>query len=133
MTERQDCFGVHDLTSMEIEKRKREDEGEIAGKRPKKGAEAAAPDPEEGEVEEFFAILERIHFAVKYFRQDGGGGGLDRAAKGQPPPSSKWHPTFEKEDFEEVDSVKGPGEVVDEEGEEEEDGGLDLNAEPQPE
>ncbi|CAN1181358.1 Protein NIM1-INTERACTING 2 [Linum perenne] len=50
--------------------------------------------PEE-EVEEFFAILRRIHVAVKYFKKSGGGGG------GQS--RKRRRPTFEKEDLVEID------------------------------
>ncbi|KAK4426894.1 hypothetical protein Salat_1458200 [Sesamum alatum] len=100
---------------MEMEKdrkRKRVEKGEAAragGQMSSKGqaAEDAAP-PTEEEVEEFFAILRRMHVAVKYFQKgasngEGGSGGLPAAA-GYRRPSKRA-----------------------------ENGGLDLNAVPEPE
>ncbi|GER29880.1 NIM1-interacting 2 [Striga asiatica] len=66
---------------MELEnKRKREDNGEANGKTREAregsgggGAHASASQPEDEEVEEFFAILRRIHVAVKYFKGRNGG------------------------------------------------------------
>ncbi|CAL1408215.1 unnamed protein product [Linum trigynum] len=91
---------------------------------------AAAP---EEEVEEFFAILRRIHVAVKYFERSGvEAGSLLSAGK-------RWRPSFEKEDF--VSGGGGSDEVVavgdcddggnyKEAGSEVERAGLDLNSDP---
>ncbi|KAJ9140732.1 hypothetical protein P3X46_031340 [Hevea brasiliensis] len=101
---------------MEAEKRKREDDAKsIEGEKSKEkgvvnGGEAVA----EEEVEEFFAILRRIHVAVKYFEKNDGG--------------KRWKPSFEIEDFEEVN-----GEVEGEKKEEDsldENTGFDLNSDP---
>ncbi|KAF2311105.1 hypothetical protein GH714_019577 [Hevea brasiliensis] len=101
---------------MEAEKRKREDDAKsIEGEKSKEkgvvnGGEAVA----EEEVEEFFAILRRIHVAVKYFEKNDGG--------------KRWKPSFEIEDFEEVN-----GEVEGEKKEEDsldESTGFDLNSDP---
>ncbi|XP_051122491.1 protein NEGATIVE REGULATOR OF RESISTANCE-like [Andrographis paniculata] len=88
---------------MDEEKRKHEDgEGDdySSAKRGKPAAaagrneEGAAP-PGDEEVDEFFAILKRIHVAVKYFQERGA-----VAA----PEKSVWTPAFRREDFE---GVKG--------------------------
>ena len=76
----------------------------------------------EEEVEEFFAILRRIHVAVKYFENSNGPG---MAAK-------RWKPSFEREDFQvEANDVK-IGKKKKEEGVEE-NKGLDLNVGPETE
>ncbi|KDP29399.1 hypothetical protein JCGZ_18320 [Jatropha curcas] len=98
---------------MEAEKRKREDDGErkrSKGKRALNQRETAAT---EEEVEEFFAILRRIRVAVKYFEKNDG---------------KRWEPSFEKEDFEEVN-----GDIEPKRKEEDcvdENTGLDLNSDP---
>ncbi|KAI3433233.1 uncharacterized protein J3R85_007129 [Psidium guajava] len=65
-------------------RRKREDDGTASGgkKRPK-GPESAAAgeqaaDPTEEEVEEFYAILRRMHAALKYFENGKKGEGSRR-------------------------------------------------------
>ncbi|CAL1392759.1 unnamed protein product [Linum trigynum] len=92
---------------------------------------ARAAPPEE-EVEEFFAILRRIHVAVKYFEKSGAEAGSLLSGK-------RWRPSFEKEDFVEIDDVAvgecGEGGNYKEaaEGEVEVEGaGLDLNSDPPP-
>ncbi|KZV31866.1 hypothetical protein F511_39196 [Dorcoceras hygrometricum] len=52
---------------MEAEKRKREDGGDAGGNRENGGAKTEEPGDEE--VEEFFAIMRRIHVAVRYFKE----------------------------------------------------------------
>lgn len=108
------------MSSMEVEKRKRKDDGETNGKpREDNGAvKRAAPPPDE-EVEEFFAIVKRIRVAVKYFqRRDG-----VRSVGGEPAAKPTWSPSFEREDF---DGVKtGP-----EGSRGHEKTGLDLNSDP---
>ncbi|PSR88271.1 NRR repressor like [Actinidia chinensis var. chinensis] len=108
---------------MEAEKRKRSDDLEADGKRGRVGEDnGAMTEPEDDEVEEFYAILRRIRVAVEYFEKGNGDGGR-RELKGKRK-ASRWSPSFQREDFEEVDGgVKGPGEV---EGH----AGLDLNVDP---
>ncbi|TQD92405.1 hypothetical protein C1H46_021966 [Malus baccata] len=74
---------------MDADKRKRDDGGELEGKRArgveedrKKGQETVT----EEEVEEFFAILRRIQVAAKHFGKTA---------------SMEWRRSFEVEDFEE--------------------------------
>ena len=79
---------------MEAEKRKRGDgAGESSSKRKKEmKAEITVTD---GEVEEFYAILRRIHVAVTYLKKGNGRGSLKNA--------------FELEDFERVDDIEQRG------------------------
>uniref|UniRef100_A0A6N2N401 Uncharacterized protein n=1 Tax=Salix viminalis TaxID=40686 RepID=A0A6N2N401_SALVM len=100
---------------MEAEKRKREDDGKMNGK--EEGVlKGGQQEVEEEEVEEFFAILRRIHVAVKYFEKSEG---------------KKWRPLLEREDFKELD-----GADLDTEKKEGnsfyENSGLDLNLDPNP-
>ncbi|OMO90268.1 hypothetical protein CCACVL1_07430 [Corchorus capsularis] len=111
---------------MEPEKRKRRDDDvEVDdGKKDKRkgsisGGESAVSDKEEEEVEEFFAILRRIHVAVKYFEK-GNGGGRKLTM------NNEWKPSFLLQDFEGDNDVKSEGKTEDLE----EDSGLDLNLEP---
>ncbi|KAL8052853.1 hypothetical protein ABFX02_05G032200 [Erythranthe guttata] len=113
---------------MELEKRKRKcDGGEAAaaegkrGKKLRKGEEpadavkeAVPPPPGDEEVEEFFAILKRIHVAVKYFQKRNGGRDLT---------VTDWCPSFKTEDFDGANKVS---EKIEGKG----DTGLDLNSEP---
>ncbi|CAI0459108.1 unnamed protein product [Linum tenue] len=100
-------------------KKRRQAESEEEETRP---ARAAAP--EEEEVEEFFAILRRIHVAVKYFEKSGAEAGSLLSGK-------RWRPSFEKEDFVEIDDLAAVGDC-DEAGSEVEGAGLDLNSDPPP-
>ncbi|KAL3501705.1 hypothetical protein ACH5RR_036154 [Cinchona calisaya] len=124
---------------MEVEKRKRFDEGEVDGKKIKgsrqeaenveKAAAAAKKEVDDGdgdgdgdgdrEVEEFYAILRRIHVAVKYFEKGNGGKKTNVVA------AKPWSPYFEREDFEVVNGDKNQETVVGNVG-------LDLNADPDP-
>ncbi|OAY31308.1 hypothetical protein MANES_14G101600v8 [Manihot esculenta] len=74
---------------MEADKRKRKgDSHSTEGDRSKeKGVVHGGEAVSEEEVEEFFAILKRIHVAVKYFEKNDG---------------KRWKPSFMKEDFEEI-------------------------------
>ncbi|KAL0408853.1 UNVERIFIED_CONTAM: hypothetical protein Sradi_1819700 [Sesamum radiatum] len=109
---------------MDVEKRKREDDG--GAHVGKKGTACQDEDgvsvvvaPEDEEVEEFFAILKRIHVAVKYFRERKGGDPCtDRDSTVTP-----WSPSFEREDFEGVKKDV-------ESSEENQNAGLDLNSDP---
>lgn len=106
---------------MEVEKRKRKDDGESNGKRGKSregdhGVKEEVVPPDE-EVEEFFAILKRMQVAVKYFQSRNGGG--DAAA-------TAWSPSFKPEDFE---GVKKDGNSS-EETQNYTNAGLDLNFDP---
>ncbi|XP_057765771.1 protein NEGATIVE REGULATOR OF RESISTANCE-like [Salvia miltiorrhiza] len=110
------------MSSMEVEKRKRNDDGETNGKpREDTGAQkrATPPLPPDEEVEEFFAIVKRIRVALKYFqRRDG-----VRCVGGEAAAKPTWSPSFEREDF---DGVK-----PDPEGSRvHEKTGLDLNSHP---
>ncbi|KAL0430120.1 UNVERIFIED_CONTAM: hypothetical protein Sradi_0638000 [Sesamum radiatum] len=107
---------------MEKEKRKRQDDGEAAGKRgaPREdndGVQRSVPADEE--VEEFFAILKRIQVAVKYFKRRNGDRCTDEGLTAKP----LWRPSFEREDFDGV--KKEPAR-----SEEDQNGGLDLNSDP---
>ncbi|XP_021299932.1 protein NIM1-INTERACTING 2-like [Herrania umbratica] len=103
---------------MESEKRKRGDDGEEEGKRAN-GGEANVTEEEEEEMEEFFAILKRIHVAVKYFEKANRGG---RTLRGE----GDWRPSFLLEDFGGDHDVKNERKREDSA----EDSGLDLNLEP---
>ncbi|KAL0446892.1 UNVERIFIED_CONTAM: hypothetical protein Slati_1817100 [Sesamum latifolium] len=110
---------------MDVEKRKREDDGGAnVGKKAKAcqdedAAVKVVVAPEDEEVEEFFAILKRIHVAVKYFRERKGGDPCtDRDLTVTP-----WSPSFEREDFEGVKKDV-------ESSEENQNAGLDLNSDP---
>ncbi|XP_047944298.1 uncharacterized protein LOC125190918 [Salvia hispanica] len=97
------------MSSVQVEKRKRQGEGKSREDNGGHKRPAVAPPPDE-EVEEFFAMVKRIRVALKYFKnRDGVRGGA--AAK------PAW--TFEREDF---DGVK-----TDPEGSH---AGLDLNSDP---
>ncbi|KAK9091255.1 hypothetical protein Sjap_024432 [Stephania japonica] len=126
---------------MDSEKRKRQANGADNGRRTK------ARDEEEGtekvtvtvaektdeEVEEFFAILRRLHSAVRDYKRDGPAGN----GNGNNEPNGDvrhelwkrptWKPSFEWGDFEGVN-----GAVTSRPQEEEEEEGyvLDLNADP---
>ncbi|XAR72359.1 hypothetical protein NMG60_11018971 [Bertholletia excelsa] len=96
---------------MEAEKRKQADDGEGEGKRIKisegNTSTAAAAEPGDGEVEEFFAILRRLHAASKYFTKGHGG---EAVRKGPPAAVARWSPSFRREDFLEADGEEeGPG------------------------
>ncbi|KAI4357828.1 hypothetical protein L6164_001751 [Bauhinia variegata] len=85
----------------------------------------------EEEVEEFFAILRRIHVAVKYFEKAEGSGRKLTAKK-----MNSWKPSFQVEDFEKDDGVRDGAVDVDDHNNSrredlvEESSGLDLNSEP---
>ncbi|XP_027156766.1 protein NIM1-INTERACTING 2 [Coffea eugenioides] len=122
---------------MEVEKRKRFDEEAVNGKKVKgsrkeaDGGEKAAAaavglkmdeadgGDDDGEVEEFYAILRRIQVAVKYFEKSNGGSKKNSTA------AVAWSPNFEREDFEVVNGVNSQERVEDNVG-------LDLNADPDP-
>ncbi|KAL2234990.1 protein NIM1-INTERACTING 2 [Sesamum indicum] len=107
---------------MEKEKRKRQDDGEAAGKRGKPREEndgVNRPVPADEEVDEFFAILKRIQVAVKYFKRRNGHRCADRGLMTEP----LWRPSFEREDFDGV--KKEPASSEDDQY-----GGLDLNSDP---
>lgn len=121
----------------------------------------AAGDNVEDEVEEFFAIVRRMHAAARQFSNGGmtwaGGGRMPRGEEGEGRGIHRWRPAFELEDFDEGRSHKPPensdrlGEVasatsapiaaaVDRRGRREETAAgngtavcLDLNSEPEPE
>ncbi|KAK4399939.1 hypothetical protein Sango_1100000 [Sesamum angolense] len=99
---------------MEMEKRKRVDDGEAAagkrGKRRWKDEDVGAV-PGDEEVEEFFAILRRMQVALKYF-ENRNAGAQSRA--------TPWRPAFEREDFAGVKNNQEGNRSA----------GLDLNADP---
>lgn len=110
---------------MDGEKRKRGDiDGEVDEKRRTRASEdnGVKEEPDDEEVEEFFAILRRIRVAVEYFEK----GGNSRAGRRRELTAME-SPSFERRDFQEVNGpVKGPGDHQEEQG----DTGLDLNADP---
>lgn len=83
----------------------------------------------EDEVEEFFAIVRRIHEAVGYFRKVDGNGRRMTAQEG----SRRLRAILEgeRESNADVNGVKGKGKRREEGGEE--NLGFDLNADPSPE
>ncbi|XP_059659179.1 protein NIM1-INTERACTING 2-like [Cornus florida] len=106
-----------------VDKRKRTDDGELNGKRRKAHEDENGVNrvikmatTEDDEVDEFFAILRRIHVAVKYFEKKRNGEG-DREF-------TAWRPCFQWQDFEQVNGVKNLAGR-------EESGYLDLNADPE--
>ncbi|KAB1221050.1 hypothetical protein CJ030_MR3G018965 [Morella rubra] len=118
---------VTDRDNMDTEKRKRDDSGEtedVKEKRLKpedgKGGESGKT-VSDSEVEEFFAILRRIHVAVKYFEKRNGGRRELRA-------KDQWNPVFRAEDFQEETGVTEDGEKT--EGCVAGRLGLDLNLDP---
>lgn len=91
---------------MDLEKRKRESEGEDDEAEEKITDKKTTTEPEDDdddeELEEFFAILRRIREAVKYFKRDHRSG-LSLMAK-------PWEPSFQEDDFEgDGDHHKGAG------------------------
>ncbi|KAB2624296.1 protein NIM1-INTERACTING 2-like [Pyrus ussuriensis x Pyrus communis] len=107
---------------MNADKRKRDDRGELEGKRARADGGERNGGHEmvtEEEVEEFFAILRRIHVAAKH---------LGRAA------SMEWRPSFQVEDFkEDNESLMIKDQKKEEkqtEAEAKVDSGLDLNSHP---
>ncbi|KAH6834460.1 hypothetical protein C2S53_004195 [Perilla frutescens var. hirtella] len=108
---------------MEVEKRKRVDDGKTNGKNGKPREDdgglkrVAPPLPPDEEVEEFFAIVKRIRVALKYFqRRDG----VRCDDGGEPAAKPTWSPSFRREDF---DGVKTDPDV-------DRKTGLDLNSDP---
>ncbi|KAJ8570138.1 hypothetical protein K7X08_006715 [Anisodus acutangulus] len=104
--------------SMEVQKRKCLDDGEIETKKQKKTEKydgmAEETAVEENEVEEFYAILRRTRVAVKYFQKGNGNSDSGRKLTVE---------TLLKEDFGEVNGVKVQERTED-------NAGLDLNADP---
>uniref|UniRef100_A0A2N9GER1 Protein NIM1-INTERACTING 2 n=1 Tax=Fagus sylvatica TaxID=28930 RepID=A0A2N9GER1_FAGSY len=106
---------------MEAEKRKREDNGEVEVKKVKAEECNGGKSVTDTEVDEFYAILRRIHVAVKYFgKDDGASRELTVRKKGS------WNPSFVLEDFVEDNGVKLKDDEK-REGCEEGNSGLDLN------
>ncbi|KAJ4961230.1 hypothetical protein NE237_021140 [Protea cynaroides] len=99
---------------MEMEKRKRsqngdsegrrtrakEDKGDLTADKKETTTTTATATATEEEVEEFFAILRRVHEVVRYFgkgKNGGGGEGVGKNGLGR-----GWNPSFQWEDFEDV-------------------------------
>ncbi|KAL2485142.1 Uncharacterized protein Adt_29898 [Abeliophyllum distichum] len=110
---------------MEMEKRKRRDDGDADGKKYKsmEGDGCVKQLPEDDEVDEFFAILRRIHVAVKYFEKRNRNGNRELTMP-------TWSPSFEREDFEEVNAIKKEEEEESMDRNRDKIAGLDLNSEP---
>ncbi|KAL6007470.1 hypothetical protein ACLOJK_032968 [Asimina triloba] len=133
---------------MDTERRKRQVPNGDNGRRAKaRGDEVAkAASEEDVDVEEFFAILRRMHAVARYLGDRKGGNGRELTDGGR-----RWRPVFELEDFEGGgNGVKSRGEekgkseaaaaAAEEEGEKKEREDekratreWDLNAEPEPE
>lgn len=119
---------------MDTERRKRPANGCDNGRRSRPREGDVTPGATEEEVEEFFAILRRMHAAGKHFKRNNGNG-LEITEKGV-----RWRPEFEWEDFAGLTAVNCNGKSVTEgglrpEGKTESPsslrlGGLDLNADP---
>ncbi|KAH7858904.1 hypothetical protein Vadar_029217 [Vaccinium darrowii] len=117
-------------------KRKRVEDGEAGGGRrrrketgPKPEAEAAAATPTDEEVDEFFAILRRMHVAVKYFEKGSNSSSSVHAGGGRKL-TGRWATALEAEVLGGVKGVKNTEEAgcgV------RKNGGLDLNAVPEAE
>ena len=106
-------YSPNTTTSFSMEqaagKRKQEDDGEVdVGKRAKaEDGNGGGRTVTDAEVDEFFAILRRIHVAVKYFEKGHGGAGLELTAM-----EKRWKriPSSEEvEDFGEDNGVKDDG------------------------
>lgn len=116
-----------------MERRKRPANGCDDGRRARPREDDGTHGATEDEVEEFFAILRRMHAAGKHFKQNHGNG-LEITEKGV-----RWRPSFEWEDFAGLNAVKCNGKPVTEGGNNQRRdehaplGGLDLNADPGPE
>ncbi|KZV51820.1 hypothetical protein F511_11197 [Dorcoceras hygrometricum] len=98
---------------MQVEKRKRNDEGESDRNkgRVRRGDEGAKVEiPSDEEVEEFFVMMRRMLVAVEYFKKRNG---LQLTA-------ATWIPLLEREDFGRGNAVAG-GDAKP---------GLDLNSDP---
>lgn len=91
-------------------KRKPEDRAESGTEEAMKKKKKERAEEEEKEVEEFFAILRRIHVALEYFQKADGRSRRELSAA----IVNTWKPSFEVQDFKEV--VGNP------------DSGLDLNS-----
>ncbi|PRQ40376.1 hypothetical protein RchiOBHm_Chr4g0435331 [Rosa chinensis] len=102
---------------MEAEKRKQAGNDVVSGRHKHKKARDETT-VNEDEVQEFFAIIKRIHVAINYFKSANGGGSkyVDGELRAM------------IESNEEADGVKGMAKTT-----KEEDVGFDLNAEPDPE
>ncbi|XP_019054241.1 PREDICTED: protein NEGATIVE REGULATOR OF RESISTANCE-like [Nelumbo nucifera] len=116
---------------MESDNRKRQENGEVEfeerrTKAREDNSNGGKQTATESEVEEFYAILRRIHDAVKYFqkKQNNKNGVEGHREKEKAP---RWRPEFEWEDFEEVKVREKRGEGVEEENNHMV---LDLNADP---
>ena len=122
---------MSDAKVTESEKRKKVDgDGAVTGRKKKSredNRDSTVGAPEE-EVEEFFAILRRIHEAVSYFKKDEAiGDGRKLTDEG-----SRLRTMLESVGVDEANGVKGEVRRDRVEGVEE-NLGLDLNAEPGPE
>lgn len=107
------------MNGVEVPGKKRREAAEEDGKSNNPAAE------EDEEVEEFFAILRRIHVAVKYFEKvNGECGGRKATAAASETAVRPWNPSFRREDFEE--RAEPPETTVMENTNK----GLDLNSEP---
>ncbi|XP_042499736.1 protein NIM1-INTERACTING 2 [Macadamia integrifolia] len=106
---------------MEMEKRKRSHNGEVDGRRTraKEGKGDLTADQAETEttgtateeeVEEFFAILRRVREVVRYFGKGKNGGGEEEMKRGS---GKGWNPSFQWEDFEDVQGKQCDGVVSD--------------------
>lgn len=102
--------------------RRRQAEEDVISGRQKKAREVTVTDEE---VEEFFAILRRIHVAVSYFKNNGHK--VTELAG-----STRLRAILEGESKEVVNATKGEEAKREEEGVEE-NVGFDLNADPDPE
>ncbi|KAF9593182.1 hypothetical protein IFM89_020478 [Coptis chinensis] len=119
------------MDSTESEKRKRE--GEINERKTKKRGDnggqetttsTSSSTATEAEVEEFFAIIRRFHSAVRYFKKENDKGKGKLTEK-----SASWKPDFVVRELEECNGVmKNKGKK---EERVEENGGLDLNLDPE--
>lgn len=109
----------------EAEKRK-PGENDVVSRKQKKAREEdnTVTTTEDEEVEEFFAILKRIHVAIGYFKKEFNG----RQLTGE---GSRLRTMLETENYEGVNGVKGEAIRQEDEGMEE-NLGFDLNVEPGP-
>ena len=87
---------------------------------------------DDAELQEFFAILQRLQTGFDYFQNKGAGGCGGKSAAPPPATGSRlWDPAFELEDFKQVDDGSQPVASGGEALQKDTFVGFDLNADPE--